>query len=409
MSGGIVDRSDVAKTPVRARHFVGCYIVLCLLLGGGVDKGLASDYGLQLLSLPLICFFFMRFPDRGGSSTVNVLVALIMVSVLVQLVPTFGLADRFFAISVDGGRTLDSFAMLMVWLSLFYWLLRLEPADQAVMLCYVQTGVALNLAHWSAQYAIENYAAATQFLPFGVRAGFFANPNHLSALFYVSVPLIVALSKQHRLLYLSPFFIAVLAAAQVGVGSRAGVMLLCAGALAGYAIVSSSRVFRGAVLVAGVATAGVALWLYGSELLGWGDRTFERHLFAKHTWAGFIDQLPFGVGYGNFVLVYPRYETLTGIFWAGVEHAHNDYLELLLEGGILAAALMIGYMVLFIRRLLHADLSLLQKCAACSISLLLVHSLIDYPLRTMALGVVFVVLNAVFFGPPGLKNQDSSN
>ncbi len=69
----------------------------------------------------------------------------------------------------------------------------------------------------------------------------------------------------------------------------------------------------------------------------------------------------------------------------------------MLEGGVLAGALILGYLALFVRRLLRAQLSTLQRMAGCSIFLLLIHSLIDYPLRTMAMGVLFAFLNAIYF------------
>ena len=42
-----------------ADHAVGLYVLSCLLVGGGVDKGLAGDLALEVVALPLICWLFL--------------------------------------------------------------------------------------------------------------------------------------------------------------------------------------------------------------------------------------------------------------------------------------------------------------------------------------------------------------
>jgi O-antigen ligase len=82
-------------------------------------------------------------------------------------------------------------------------------------------------------------------------------------------------------------------------------------------------------------------------------------------------------------------------------HAHDDYLELWLEGGwpffALAAAMIaaLGWAAWGAWRSRDAEDSLWAKAASISLLLVLLHSLFDYPLRTTAIEAVFAVLAAV--------------
>jgi hypothetical protein len=69
-----------------------------------------------------------------------------------------------------------------------------------------------------------------------------------------------------------------------------------------------------------------------------------------------------------------------------------------MEGGVAAALLLSTYIALVMWKFANLTrLRPLQKAAALGIVFLLAHSLVDYPLRTMALAVVFAVLNAILF------------
>jgi len=80
-------------------------------------------------------------------------------------------------------------------------------------------------------------------------------------------------------------------------------------------------------------------------------------------------------------------------------HAHNDYLEILLEGGVIAAAILVLYVLMLITARPPTPI---QRAALLSILALLVHSAVDYPLRTVAIALLFAVLNGILFAvkPP---------
>jgi len=114
-----------------------------------------------------------------------------------------------------------------------------------------------------------------------------------------------------------------------------------------------------------------------------------------------------GTGLGTYLHAYPMYEKK----YSGelLEHAHNDYLELLAEGGIVAGGLMIvvafGALVwLFAkwaRRNDHFVRGVGLGCLA-GIATILIHSLTDFNLHITANAVLFVTLYALAMRVVGL-------
>ncbi len=80
-----------------------------------------------------------------------------------------------------------------------------------------------------------------------------------------------------------------------------------------------------------------------------GDLSDQRLFFWQDSLPLIGDFPVFGTGFGSFVDSYPFYQTVnTG--WKIAEHPHNDYLELLTDGGAIAAVLAICFLVTVIRR-----------------------------------------------------------
>src|SRR5262249_52683407 len=123
-----------------------------------------------------------------------------------------------------------------------------------------------------------------------------------------------------------------------------------------------------------------------------GKRASMRH----DTWRIFLDHPVTGTGLGTLPTVFPAYESLyDGKF---VNHAHNDYLEVLSETGAVGGAcgaVFIG-MLLFVslRQLLQRDqpfaaalhLSGLVACVG-----LLVHSFVDFNLHIPSNALLFLL------------------
>src|SRR5690606_16258635 len=123
----------------------------------------------------------------------------------------------------------------------------------------------------------------------------------------------------------------------------------------------------------------------------------SRSTFVSTSWQGFLDNLPLGVGYGGFVNAYPAYEQKAHIFRTYVNHAHNDFLELLFEGGIPAAVLIVAAIFPLVIRTRETVRWPLHFACALSLCFLLVHSVVDYPLRTLAISAAFSLMTAILF------------
>lgn len=109
-----------------------------------------------------------------------------------------------------------------------------------------------------------------------------------------------------------------------------------------------------------------------------------------------LNNMPFGVGLGAYAVAYTKYDTLGG--YERVEQAHNDFLQVVSDGGI--PGIIIGGLFLFffvrmgikaikVENMLRRGIAI-GAFAGCSA--VLVHSIFDFVLHTTAVAVVFLIL-----------------
>ena len=112
------------------------------------------------------------------------------------------------------------------------------------------------------------------------------------------------------------------------------------------------------------------------------------------------DVWPFGTGYGSFVPVFASYEPdamLTPFYW---NNAHNDPLEILITGGVPGVLALVAFLIWWLRSSYRAlaggrdigSLQLLARSAVFASLILMLASLVDYPVRTPLLSGVFTLL-----------------
>ncbi len=122
-----------------------------------------------------------------------------------------------------------------------------------------------------------------------------------------------------------------------------------------------------------------------------------------HFWSGTVEIIKdhplTGAGLGAFSAAYPRYDTANGNY--RLEQAHNDYLQILSDGGVvgflLGLAFVVWLFVAAVKRMQTHDkmrrgvaLGALSGCAG-----VLVHSFFDFTLHTAANGLMFLLLAAL--------------
>ncbi len=121
---------------------------------------------------------------------------------------------------------------------------------------------------------------------------------------------------------------------------------------------------------------------------------------------------PIGAGIGSFVRVFQAFEPDELLALTYVNHAHNDYVELLLDGGIpavalAAAALLIvardSWRVWFVKS--ESTRVVLGRAASIGLITLAAASAVDYPLRTPLLAAI-ACLYAVWLRRGALAARD---
>lgn len=245
---------------------------------------------------------------------------------------------------------------------------------------------------------------------FGGAIGTFANNNHFASFIVMTLPLVVmelrrALyeadnRRQQRSAALWGLLLFVLLPAWLAAGSRGamatGVLVLAATWL----LLPVSRESKRArwQTTGFVAALLLALAAVGLDGVGrfFGERLVAdasvRSLVREATWQAAMDFWPVGSGLGSFGAVFVHYQPAT--IAELVPHAHSDYVQLLMELGVLAlplaaAALYVG--VQRIRVLWAAARSGAlddegRRLAACGLGLLalLLHVWVDFNLRIPA-------------------------
>jgi O-antigen ligase len=406
-------------------------LILSLGLGGIEVRGsqrlsalaiAAAAVGLPLLQLiPLPPRLWETLPGRDGIMAVYI---------------ATGLPPPWLAISLDPHATLGATLSLLPALSVFLATTQLEwRSRRTVSLIFIAVGVAsvfLGLAQ-----LMGGPSSPLRFFPItnpGDSVGLFANRNHYAALLYCSLAFALAwliglLADQRRdqaLAAATLGFICVLFAVGIVMArSRAGVFLMAL--VVAIAILMANRIGprasrRIAVVIGTVlGFAGIIAGTYGLPgLLGrFDDGVIDRFrlVIATTTARAAETFLPFGSGFGTFVPVYQRVETTANLSTAYINHAHNDWLESWLEGGWPAAAIIVGFvgwfLVATIKVWKSTDLSPIDqavgRAATVAIGSLLIHSAVDYPLRTTAMMVLFGFCCGLLIPPPDRPVVDSNH
>lgn len=386
-------------------HYPGLLLLAGLLLGGGTQQKLWSDYLVLLLALPACAMGWWRLPVLPVSGAVKALCVGLIVLIGWQFAPFSpprltgviegGIAGMLF--TLDVGRSAFSALYIIMLTGVALFIAGLSVERQYALVRFLIIGLFINIVVGLLQMASSSSGGSIAgIMPFVMRMGVFANENHQSTLVAMMVPLIV-----HRNLVGAshPFRLSLILLGLVvylfAVGSHAGMGLavaMTALSLAWFVPVGPDRLRRFTVILVGLAGGVALLFLIDvSQVLQVDGRGT---IFATTIRAA-TDAFPWGTGLGTFVEVYPAYEALRDIRQEYVNHAHNDYLEIALELSVAGIALLLAFLGLFA---LHGFRSAYTQAAALSMTAVLLHSIVDYPLRTLAVAMPFAMCVGVVFG-----------
>lgn len=242
-------------------------------------------------------------------------------------------------------------------------------------------------------------------------AGFFANENHLPTLLLMSIPLVGAAAAQlnsrssdHPSPYLKPIALLLVFFLGCGVllvGSVAGILMLPLVLLLSVPVFMPRTAKRSwlKILLVGVAvlTVSAAVILSSANAPGvntsLGYAALERRGIANKSLEIVSEYWPAGSGIGSFERVYQLHEdpgTVTSVY---VNHAHNEYLEILAESGAAGLAMLLMFFFWLTKWTYAAWIKCgpeahWARSASVCVWIVALHSLVDYPGRTLAILVV---------------------
>lgn len=465
------DSSTIAYAPQSIRvdgllMAAGVVVVACLLLGGGTRPGFLSDAILQLTAVPLLILALWRWLDAPFDARTALPVAFcvsILLVPLVQVIPlppsvwralphreaaleTFDLIGRplsYAPISVAPYMTSAAISSLIPSVAIFLGALYLEPRDRrSLALLLLPIGVlSVFIGVGQVFQGADSWLRFFKFTNPTEAVGFFANRNHLAALLYCLLPFAaawladsVAASGQDRVATASTSLINILA----GVGamailiiglamtrSRAGMTLAFVSLLGSFALVSldkrrmassfsTSKIFAAAVVVAILLSVNFAFYRV-LERFGADPLDDMRWSLAERTLEAGKAYFPFGSGFGTFPLVYGTFQRVDELFPNSfANRAHNDVLEVFMEGGVFGVAVIFLFLIWWARRTIQiwrkSDESPFQvdepyaHAATLVVPLLVLHSFLDYPLRTGGImAILAVACGLIAPSPPATR------
>jgi len=251
--------------------------------------------------------------------------------------------------------------------------------------------------------------------------GSYVNHNHYAGLMELLVPVPLVLSLTRLAGERERLASGIAAAVMVGTvflsGSRGGMLAVFAELVVLSAILLRQK--KGIRIAVGVTAFAIVLfslltWLGGKELT---TRVSSISTEARSEISGgmrlsidrdairmFRRKPILGWGLGTFPTVYPQFRSFYTNFF--VNEAHNDYLQLLAEMGLLGFGTMVWFVIVLYRKALAkignwtSDVSgAVTLACVLSCTGILVHSLFDFNLQIPANAAIFYVFGTIAAGP----------
>ena len=419
------------------------YLFLCIVMGGSA-QGIFSNLALQLLGLAILAWAFLtRRPNdvsRAGRR-LGYLATAAVALVLVQLVPLppaswsavpgrqfvvdgfrlLGQPLPWMPLSLAPAATIATAMAMLPPLAMLALILRLEAYRDSWLLISLLSATFISVGLGVLQ--LQNGGNGPYLYPranLGTASGLFANVNHMATLLLIAIPFLAAIgarrwrrltnSKDRTLTLTLTGAAAVVVLLGIATNHSFALMIIGAPVIGAAALqlVPPGRVRLGrlAAMISILFLAGAAaLASMGSSAMSASNQTSVtiRTEIWKHSGEALSDHWLAGSGIGTFPALYPQYEDPATVGRTYVNHAHNDYLEILLEAGIPGGVLLILFLTWWSSRALSIwrspNAAELGRAACIASAAILLHSLVDYPLRTAAIATSMAMALALMAEP----------
>ncbi|MBL8650309.1 MAG: O-antigen ligase family protein [Sphingopyxis sp.] len=444
------------------RWFLAIFLIAILLFGGSarVDSGgllIVRTLAIGAIAIALPYWWRERGRDRlERCRPLLILLAAAAAWMLIQLIPLPAglwsilpghgeLASRMAAAGVEigwrplalsPGRAIHSLLDLLVPLAVVLLVGRTSDQDLrqlplrllAFLAVAAVFGVLQLLGGEGAPYfhRITNVGAAV---------GFFANRNHHAVFLALYWPLLLWFlhgrndrAGSHAATLLGVLGGVAVMLAIMATGSRGGLaiggasflvtsMLLYRMRSAAVGTESAGNIVRLTLIasILGIIGGAIALLIFGASFmdrLDQADVVSDLRVAVLPTLNGMIwHYAPFGSGFGSFEAAYKIAEPVNLLSLQYLNHAHNDYLELLIDGGLPALVLLIGWALILWRAAKagwnHPQAATTDRVGIGASILMLVifaaASLVDYPLRTPALAAMATLATVLLYRRPDIQ------
>ncbi|WP_129793658.1 O-antigen ligase [Sphingosinicella sp. CPCC 101087] len=409
------------------------YLILCLVFGGASSAGILGNLALQLLGAAIlaILLFTDRTPVFKGPGSGLWWLALGWVAVVaLQLVPLpprlwtslpgreavvqgfalVGVPPPWLGISLTPDHTIRALVSILPIAAIVALVAPVSARSRQLFLplviAFAMAALLVGLIQkvGGPQSPLYFYAVTN----WGQTVGFFSNRNHQATLLLMTLPFVAALATPllqggrireeavPKIIVIATLF-AVIAGGVMMTGSRAGIALvpivtgLCTlmvrKDLTGN--VPRSWVAVSVLLVAAGIAAVAASGVVTRDALSQGNvEESTREAIWGNTIRLAVAFQPVGGGLGSFVPLYRIQEDPHARPDEFTNHAHNDYLEWVLETGLPGLLLLATFLFWYVRGLKlswSATESALGRAGSIAIVAVLLHSLVDYPVRTAAI------------------------
>lgn len=438
----------------RGRTFVApAYLFACLLLGGSA-QGIWQNMLLQLFGVAIIAWAAFDSNDEPLAPATKQLLLLVIAFIAVvalqmiplppeiweHLGPRGKIAEGFDAlnirvppepVSVAPAAGLSALLMIIPPVAVFCAVARLRAYRSGLLAAALIVGTMAGIALGALQVGSSNPELSPWYLyedtNFGKAVGFFANADHMASLLVITIPFIAAIVAAGKHGGMQRYSAVVAVAAAIALTVIVGLALN--GSLAGYGL--ALPVVAASILLILPPRSRLRLWIVGAaavlviasiaalEVTPIGSGKIGTHatnavqsrseIFST-TLRAAADFIPFGSGLGSFQSVYPLYENPDQVTTVYVVHAHNDYEEVALELGVAGMVLILLFLAWWATRVWRAwrigPARPFVRAAAIASAAILLHSLVDFPLRTAAISACFAMCLALLGGSSAAPPKD---
>lgn len=330
-------------------------------------------------------------------------------------------SDSFRPLSVSPGATFNALSSLVIPTTILVLMASTRQPERSWVVSFLFILIIISMLIGLLQTSGAGFANPLVNHVNGMVSGVFANRNHFALLLALGclIAPMWALMGRDQLSWRIPLAMGVVLLAELTIlatGSRAGIAVGLLSLILGPLVIHEniSRTFRNTsrwILPSVVSVFGaiICILVFISFVSGRAvsiDRLAEIDVGADMRSVGMptvleiiLANLPLGVGMGGFDAIFRLWEPDEILRTLYFNHAHSDWLELILEGGVFSLALMAAALLWWSRASLrvwrrsksNSHVEFIGRLGSAMILLVSLASVVDYPARTPLMMAVIVI------------------